>query len=124
MEVHVLLQYSRVEPLGIACNSQLIVRTILEGSPAAKVVQAGDRIIRVNDSPIDSLQTLTRVVAATKTPTILFVLIRECVASLYDNCTLQPGNKLITVELLWSNEGPRLGLAIKQVTNCNVVQFK
>lgn len=126
--LHVLLPHRKGEALGLACNPKMAVRKLLSETSAEKVLHINDCITAVNHLPVANLNELTAAVSATPGPTIVLTVRRQRRSSsqtmessrrdthLDSN---EPGR--LVVVFTWHRDGPRLGLAIKQLCTSIVV---
>ena len=112
-DVLVILPHHNDHPLGIACDSRLVVRNVHANSLASRVMKPGDRIQAANGRLVTSLDELSAVINENSACVIVFHLVRKCTNS-DTNCTRSDAVRM-KVGLTWIRDGPRLGVAIKQV---------
>jgi len=112
-EMIVLLPHGPAVPLGISCNNRLIIRQLDAMSLADKVLRVGDRVLAVDDTQVNTLDDLARCITHNqKCIIVLRVQLRGMHRAIpaHDDC----GDR-VRIALTWLRNGPKLGMAIKQV---------
>jgi hypothetical protein len=112
-EMTVLLPHGSSAPLGISCNNRLIIRELDTMSVADKVLRVGDRVLAVDDTPVNTLDEMAmRIAHNHKSIIVLRVQLRGM-----HRATPAHGDSgdRIRIALTWLRHGPKLGMAIKQV---------